>query len=109
MAIIDTNIVIERIRKKEEIKENITIVTLIEHPRISRYKKFYGKVLLPGIDDFELAYNIQLKLTAIGKLKPFADLLIAAICINRNEELITKDKDFLDIAKVSNLKVKVIE
>jgi len=56
-----------------------------------------------------LAYNIQLKLTAIGKSKSFADLLIAAICINRNEELITKDKDFLNIAKVSNLKVKVIK
>ncbi|WP_290726625.1 PIN domain-containing protein [Archaeoglobus sp.] len=44
----------------------------------------------------------------MGKAKTFADLLIASICINRNEELITKDEDFLDIAKVSDLKVKMI-
>ncbi len=28
------------------------------------------------------------------------DLLIASICINRNEELLTHDKDFLNIQKV---------
>ncbi len=44
----------------------------------------------------------------VGKPKSFADLLIASICINRGEELITKDEDFLDIAKVSNLKVKIV-
>ena len=58
--------------------------------------------------DIELAINLQIKLRKLGKPKPIADLLIAAICINRNEELITKDKDFLDIAKVSDLKVKLV-
>jgi predicted nucleic acid-binding protein len=37
----------------------------------------------------------------------FSDLLIVAICINRDEELVTKDKDFRDIAETSNLKVKL--
>ena len=41
-----------------------------------------------------------------GRPKPFSDLLIAAICINRNEELITNDEDFKDIANISNLKLK---
>jgi len=35
----------------------------------------------------------------IGEPKSFADLLVASICVNRDEELITKDTDFLDIAK----------
>jgi len=58
--------------------------------------------------DIKLAINLQIKLRKLGKPKPIADLLIAAICINRNEELITRDKDFLDIAKVSDLKVKLV-
>ena len=51
--------------------------------------------------DILLSIELQRRLRAVGKSKPFADLLIASICINRNEELITKDRDFLDIAKVS--------
>jgi len=43
---------------------------------------------------------------SVGKPKPFSDLLIAAICINRNEELISTDEDFKDIANVSNLKLR---
>jgi len=43
-----------------------------------------------------------------GIQKAVPDILIVSICINRNEELITNDQDFLDIAKVSNLKVKLI-
>jgi len=43
-----------------------------------------------------------------GKMKGFADLLNAAIAINNNEELITNDKDFIDIAEVSELKLKII-
>jgi len=58
--------------------------------------------------DIKLAINLQIKLRKLGRQKPIADLLIAAICINRNEELITRDKDFLDIAEISDLKVKLV-
>ncbi len=37
MVILDTSIVIERFKGNEEIKENVTVVTLIEFPRISGY------------------------------------------------------------------------
>ena len=108
MVVLDTSVIIERVKRKEEIIENITAVTFVEYPKIVYYRKFYGKVLFPDIQDFILAYNIQNKLVKLGKAKSFADLLIASICINRNEELITKDKDFLDIANVSDLKVRII-
>ena len=108
MAVIDTNFVIEKVKKNEDIKENITEVTIAEYPPIMDYKKFYGKVLIVERDDVLLSIELQRRLRTIGKPKPFSDLLIASICINRNEELITKDKDFLDIAEVSNIKVKLI-
>ena len=107
MSVIE-NIAIERVKSNSDIHENITEVTLVEFPPIIDYQKFYGKVLTIERRDILLAIELQRRLKAIGKPKPFADLLIASICINRNEELITNDKDFLDIAKVSNLRVKII-
>ncbi len=106
--IIDTNIVIERFKAKEEIHENITIITAMEFPPILSYAKFYGTVYTIRPEDQVLAIKIQRKLRIIGKPKSVPDLLIASICINRNEELLTKDKDFLDIARVSKLKVKIV-
>ncbi|RLI77005.1 DNA-binding protein [Archaeoglobales archaeon] len=108
MVVIDTNIAIERVKNKEEIRENIAEVTLVEYPPITDYEKFYGRVLIIERVDVLLAIELQKRLRRSGKTKPFADILIASICINRNEELITKDKDFLDIDRVSNLKVKLV-
>ena len=48
-------------------------------------------------------------LLKLGKPKGFADLLIAAICISRREKLLSKDKDFLDIARISELEVEILE
>jgi predicted nucleic acid-binding protein len=103
MVILDTSIVIERFKGNEEIKENITVVTLIEFPKISGYKLFEGSVYFPTIDEYSLAFELQKRLYERGKPKAFSDLVIAAISINRAEELITKDNDFKSIAEVSNL------
>ena len=35
MVVLDTSVVIDRVRKQEEVKENITVVTLTEYPKIS--------------------------------------------------------------------------
>jgi len=109
MSVVDTNIAIERVKSRSKIYEDITEVTLVEYPPVIDYPKFYGKVLVIDRKDILLAIELQRRLRVIGKPKPFADILIASICINRNEELITKDKDFIYIAKVSDLKVKLIE
>ena len=109
MVVLDTNVVIERVKNGEIIQENVTEVTLAEYPPIIDYDKFYGKVLVIERKDVLLAIELQRRLRLIGKPKNFADLLIASICVNRDEELITKDTDFVDIAKVSNLKVRIVE
>ncbi len=109
MAVLDTNAVIERVRRREEITEDITGVTFVEFPRIARYSKFHGNVLFPILDDYILAHRLQEELLKKGEPRGFADLLIASICINRGEELITYDSDFLAIAEVSNLKLILLE
>jgi predicted nucleic acid-binding protein len=102
MPILDTSLVIERVK-------NTTEVTVIEFPPILKYHRFFGKIYLVEREDFEFALKLQIELRKIGLPKALSDLLIASICINRNEELITRDSDFLDIAKVSNLKIKLVD
>jgi len=43
MAVIDTNLVIEEVKKNENIKENITEVTIAEYPPVMDYKNFMEK------------------------------------------------------------------
>ncbi|MFW6111291.1 MAG: DNA-binding protein [Thermoproteota archaeon] len=90
------------------INENLTVVTLAEFPPLIEYKNFRGNLIYPQRGDLDSTVEIQSNLRSTGKPKPFSDLLIAAICMNRNQELLTKDKDFQDIAQVSNLKVKIV-
>ena len=106
---IDTNIIIKRVKNKEEIAENITEVSVIEYPPILGYKNFRGRIHLIERRDIAKAIELQRKLRRRGLPKGIADLLIAAICINRNEKLVTMDENFLDIAKVSNLNVELLK
>jgi len=108
LTVLDTSAVIERVKRGEEIREYVTAVTIAEFPPLLEYAKFHGEVLYPTREDVDLAIELQMKLRARGKPKPFSDLLIAAICINRGEELVTKDTDFEDIAEVSALRLKLI-
>ncbi|MHA1709980.1 MAG: hypothetical protein ACTSXJ_09215 [Candidatus Baldrarchaeia archaeon] len=58
--------------------------------------------------DVEKAIGLQIRLRGVGRPKGVANLLIAAICINRGEKLITKDENFKDIAEVSELELEII-
>ena len=109
MTIVDTSIVIRRIKNREPIYEDITVVTLIEYPFVLDYEGFKGSILFPTTRDYYLAYEIQRRLARKGKMKGFADLLIAAIAINNGEELVTSDEDFSDIAEVSPLKLRLVK
>ncbi|MEM1548885.1 MAG: DNA-binding protein [Thermoproteota archaeon] len=90
-----------------QLDEAVTIVTLIEFPSLLEYSKFQGSVVYPTRSDLDLAVELQIKMKNKGRLKPFSDLLTAAICINRNEELVTKDINFNEIAEASKLKLRV--
>ena len=92
----------------EPIEESIVEVSVVEYPPILTYGKFHGKVLLVERQDWRLALELQIKLRAAGKPKGLADLLVAAVAINRGEELLTKDSNYLDIAEITDLKVRLL-
>ncbi|MCE4608642.1 MAG: type II toxin-antitoxin system VapC family toxin [Caldisphaeraceae archaeon] len=102
MTILDTSIVIGRIRERKLIIEDITVVTLVEYPRIVYYKHFQGNVIFPVEQDYLTAHKLQLQLLKRGQPQAFADLLIASITLNRGERLVTRDKDFRVIAEVAS-------
>ena len=52
-------------------------------------------------EDFLVAFSLQQVLISMGSPQASSDLLIAAMCINRGEELVTKDEDFKLIGKAS--------
>lgn len=47
--ILDTSAVIERVRARRPVVEDITAVTLVEYPRIIYYKHFSGGVIFPHL------------------------------------------------------------
>lgn len=67
------------------------------------------RIFLIQRKDILLALELQIKLRKTGKLKGLSDLLVAAISINRQEELLSSDEDFEDIVKVCNLKLKIVK
>jgi PIN domain len=105
MSIIDTSLLIDRMREGKKIDENVSMISVIEHPMLMAYARFSGRVLYPELEDLERALELQRKLVERGKMKSSSDLIIAATCINYGETLLTADKDFEDISKVSDLKV----
>jgi predicted nucleic acid-binding protein len=107
MTVIDTSLLSDRISEGKVIDENVCLISIIEYPLLLEYPGFKGKLLLAELREFELALDIQRKLMARGKMKPAADLLIAATCINHGETLVTADSDFEEIGKVSALVVNL--
>lgn len=108
--ILDTSVVIEKVKRGETIDDNITSITLIEYPPIVRYKGFRGRIYFVGEEDQLLAFLIQSKLRKIGFPLSAADLLVASVCIRRDEELVTTDEDFKVIQKVEpRFRVKLLE
>ncbi|MBI2137559.1 PIN domain-containing protein [Candidatus Woesearchaeota archaeon] len=87
---LDTNILIE----KES--GTTTIFNAIEYPPAADS----CEILYPTNQDYALAYKLSIHLRDIGKPQQAVDVLIAAMCINREIELVTKDSDYENIKSV---------
>jgi predicted nucleic acid-binding protein len=103
--LIDTSLIIERISEGKPIDEYVCMISLIEYPMLLEYAGFHGKVVEPNLSDLKLAHKLQKRLAVGGRMKPAADLIIAATCLNLGANLLTLDSDFEDIATISELKV----
>jgi len=79
---------------------NITSITLIEYAPVRLYGKFRGKIyFLTEADQLRAAF-LQERMGSSGKPMS-ADPLVAAVCLNRDEELLTMDGGFLSALEVA--------
>ncbi|BBL45350.1 tRNA(fMet)-specific endonuclease VapC [Nanobdella aerobiophila] len=121
MNILDTSFLIELIRNnnlQDYIDNYISIITLEEILRaLDKNKRQKIKELLTNalsiinIDQeiVEIYSDIFYTLKNNGKIKNDADIIISATAIKYNTEILTKDKDFIDIKEYyPELKVKII-
>lgn len=97
----DTNVLIDMMREGvDEIEGSTTSLNLIEFPKAAKFKEL--KVIVPGRDDFDLAFELASLLLKKGNPIPAVDLVIAAVALNRDMILHTTDKHFEMIQQVNN-------
>ena len=108
MILLDTDVVIEMLRKRRYEAGAISIITLIEVLRgLKAEKREKVKELLEESFDvlninnqvIETYCSIYRNLKEKGMLVPDADILIAATAISNNITLKTKDKHFKELKK----------
>ncbi|MDK2781760.1 MAG: hypothetical protein PWR13_788 [Archaeoglobi archaeon] len=87
----DTNVIIEAVKSKRRLTGYTTILNLVEFPRGVELEL---KVLTPSLQDYLLAIEISQKMVEQGKPVPAVDALIAAVALNRDLILVTKDRHF---------------
>ena len=131
--IFDTSIILEILRNKkfleklkidEEVRiTSITVYELLRGAILKKLKSYSTRelnVILDLLEELEIegfsptdariASLIWAKLRKTGRNVNDADIMIASICISRNEALVTKDVDFEKIKKVEpKLKLKIIK
>lgn len=77
-----------------------TILNIIEYPK--SLDKQDNSIIWPSRNDYLTAIEIMVLLLESGKPVPAIDVLLSAICINRNLTLVTKDKHFNYIKSVKD-------
>lgn len=87
----DTNVLINAYQTRQPLDGSTTILNIIEFPKGLELNL---QVLLPSKSDYVLAVKLSKDLLKTGKPIPAVDIIIAAIALNRNLRLITKDGHF---------------
>lgn len=101
IEILDTSVAM---RRKDGV---ITIFTVIEYPPCNTNS---FDVLVPEMMDYITAIEIAQKLRKKGKPIGSTDIIIAAMCLNRSAELVTKDNDFKNIKEeYADFKLKITD
>jgi predicted nucleic acid-binding protein len=99
--VVDTSLLLER-----QVGDT-TIFCVIEYPRSV---KFVENIIHPNGKDFAKSIEIATKLLKIGKPVGAIDILNSAICINRNLNFITRDRDYENIKIVEpEFKLKLMK
>lgn len=127
MMVLDTSVLIDYFKgnnKSFDIIENSDVVTTvityheilsgIKHKKAKKeeifYRRFFSDIKVLDLDmkASEESSEIMARLLNIGKVVNTLDVLIAGIAVtNGADKIVSRDKDFLEISKVTGLEIEV--
>jgi predicted nucleic acid-binding protein len=127
MIVVDTSVLIDFFKGKNksfDISENSEAVTTtityheifsgIKHKKAKKeeifFRRFFSDIIILDFDLMasEESSEIMARLLSIGKTVNTLDVLIAGIAVtNGADKIISRDRDFLEISKVTGLDIEV--
>ncbi|CAI1493620.1 conserved protein of unknown function [Thermococcus nautili] len=90
-ALYDTNVLIEAVKSRRKLEGHTTILNIVEFPRALELGL---TVITPSLEDYLLAIKISQAMVQRGMPVPAVDAVVAAVAINRELTLVTRDKHF---------------
>jgi len=90
-ALYDTNVLIDALKSGEKLKGYTTVLNIVEFPR---GLELGLTVITPTLEDYLLAIKISQAMVKKGTPIPAVDAIVAAVAINRELTLFTKDRHF---------------
>ena len=90
-ALYDTNVLIDALKSGEKLKGYTTVLNIVEFPR---GLELGLTVITPTLEDYLLAIKISQAMVMRGTPVPAVDAIVAAVAINRELMLFTKDRHF---------------
>lgn len=93
-----------------EFLRGITI-SKISEPEKNSLLKIIEKLKIYDLTERTVSYCVDIysKLRKRGKLISELDVLIGGICLENKETLVTNDKDFINMAEETDLKIEFVE
>ena len=90
-ALYDTNVLIEAVKSGKSLKGYTTVLNVVKFPRALELGL---TVITPSLEDYLLAIKISQAMVRKGTPIPAVDAVVAAVAINRELVLVTRDKHF---------------
>ena len=90
-ALYDTNVLIETAKSGKALNGYTTVLNVVEFPRALELGL---TVITPSLEDYLLAIKISQAMVRKGTPIPAVDAVVAAVAINRELVLVTRDKHF---------------
>jgi tRNA(fMet)-specific endonuclease VapC len=96
----DTNILIDHMHDGATSLDGFTtILNLIEFPKAVTLQGL--DIIIPGKDDYDKGFELSILLLEAGTPIPALDIVLAAVAINRNLVLQTRDQQFEYVRKIN--------
>lgn len=90
-ALYDTNVLIDALKSGKKLRGYTTVLNIVEFPR---GLELGLTVITPTLEDYLLAIKISQAMVKKGTPIPAVDAVVAAVAINRELMLFTKDRHF---------------